>query len=926
MRALRLAVSLFIAATLSAQAAKPTGKPATPAPKAVRITSVEGITEYQLPNGLRVLLFPDQSKATVTVNITYMVGSRFEGYGETGMAHLLEHLQFKGTPKHPNINSESDKHGARNNASTWDDRTNYFETLPATTENLDWALALEADRMTNSYIAEKDRRSEMTVVRNEFEAGENDPFSILLERTLSTAYLWHNYGHSTIGARSDIENAPIERLQAFYHKYYQPDNAVLLVAGKFDPAAALKEIEKTFGMIPRPVRSEARGNILFPTYTVEPTQDGERSVTLRRVGDVQAVLAVYHIPALSHPDYAAINVLASILGDEPSGRLYQALVVTKLAASAGAFDFGRKEPGTLIAYAQVRQESSLDSARLALLRTIDSVVTHPPTVQEVDRAKTSLLKGIDLLLNNSAQVGLQISEWQAAGDWRLLFVNRDRIKKVTPADVQRVAAAYLKPSNVTVGLFYPTAKPDRAEIPGPVDIAALVRDYHGDSSFVAGEAFDATPQNIDARTDFTTLPNGMRVSLLAKKTRGSQVVGRLVLRLGTQQTLTGRAEAGDMAADMLDRGTATLTRQQLKDSLDRLKARVGVGGSARSVTFTIQTVSASVPAVLALVSEMARQPRFDSVEFEQLRQEQLADLEQNKSDPEALASTAFNRKLRPKPVGDPLYTPTIEEDIAMTKGVTLAQAQAFHTEFYGAAAADLVLIGDIDTAAVRKWAASDLGNWKSATAWVRLPNPYERVDSSSLSIETPDKANALFLSGLNVKMNDTASDYAALLIGNTILGGSESSRLWTRIREHDGLSYGVGSQLGIPSADDGGTWTVYAIYAPQNAAHLASDYQEELARILKDGVTAEELATAKARFLQLRQQSRSNDNELAATLVARRDVGRTLAYDAKLEAQVQALTVQQVNDALREYIVPADLTNVKAGDFAKPAPPAPAKP
>ncbi len=177
-----------------------------------------------------------------------------------------------------------------------------------------------------------------------------------------------------------------------------------------------------------------------------------------------------------------------------------------------------------------------------------------------------------------------------------------------------------------------------------------------------------------------------------------------------------------------------------------------------------------------------------------------------------------------------------------------------------------------------------------------------------------------------MKLNDASPDYAAVLIGNTILGGAESSRLWTRIREHDGLSYGVGSRFSIPAVDDGGSWTVNAIYAPQNAAHLIADYQEELARILKDGVTAEELATAKSRWLQLTQQSRSNDGELAAILVARRDVGRTLVFDAKLEAQVKSLTVQQVNDALRKYIVPADLINVKAGDFAKPAPAAPAKP
>ena len=187
-------------------------------PKGVeRVTSVEGITEYRLAsNGLKVLLFPDPTKETITVNVTYLVGSAHENYGETGMAHLLEHLVFKGTPRHPNIPQELTAHGSRPNGTTWTDRTNYFETFAATDENLQWALDLEADRMVNSFIAKKDLDSEMTVVRNEFERGENDPFSVLLERTMSSAYLWHNYGKTTIGARSDIENVPIDRLQSFY--------------------------------------------------------------------------------------------------------------------------------------------------------------------------------------------------------------------------------------------------------------------------------------------------------------------------------------------------------------------------------------------------------------------------------------------------------------------------------------------------------------------------------------------------------------------------------------------------------------------------------------------------------------------------------------------------------------------------------------
>ena len=303
------ALIAFAAVPLAAQLPQGVTKGAT----------VEGITEYDLANGLRVLIFPDASKPTATINITYLVGSRHEGYGETGMAHLLEHMNFKGTPKHPDIPAEESRRarGARDNASTFFDRTNYFETLAASDSNVTWALNLDADRMLHSNIAKKDLESEMTVVRNEYESGENWPFNILFERTLSTAYLWHNYGKSTIGARSDIENVPIERLQAFYHKYYQPDNAVLVVSGKIDEANIVKQVAAIFGPIPKPVRSLDRGNMIYPTYTEEPTQDGEREISLRRTGDVQVAMALYHVPAGSHPDFAPVDVLTEILGNEP---------------------------------------------------------------------------------------------------------------------------------------------------------------------------------------------------------------------------------------------------------------------------------------------------------------------------------------------------------------------------------------------------------------------------------------------------------------------------------------------------------------------------------------------------------------------------------------------------------------------------------
>ena len=321
----------------------------------VKVASIEGVTEYRLANGARVVLFAELSRPTVTVVMTVLVGSRHEGYGETGMAHLLEHMVFKGTPKHPHVPKALSDHGASYNGTTNNDRTNYFETMPANDTNLEFGIALECDRLVNSFVRRDDLISEMTVVRNEFERGENNPRAILNQRIRAAAYEWHNYGKSTIGNRSDIERVPIESLQDFYRKFYQPDNVVLVIAGKFDEAKALALVEKYLGSIPKPNRD------LPSTYTEEPAQDGERTVTLRRVGAVASVGVAYHVPAASHDDWAPLDLLgmASSRGF-PTGRLYKALVDSKLATSVFAGPDDAHDPGLFFAIASCPPEK-LDS-------------------------------------------------------------------------------------------------------------------------------------------------------------------------------------------------------------------------------------------------------------------------------------------------------------------------------------------------------------------------------------------------------------------------------------------------------------------------------------------------------------------------------------------------------------------------------------
>ncbi|MEM9930167.1 MAG: pitrilysin family protein, partial [Bacteroidota bacterium] len=519
------------------------------------ITSVEGITEYRLENGLQVLLFPDPSVPNITVNVTYKVGSRHEAYGETGMAHLLEHLVFKGTPDHPDIPAELTEHGARPNGTTWYDRTNYFETFAASDENLDWALDMEADRMVNSFIAKEDLDSEMTVVRNEFESGENDPGGVLMQRVLSSAFLWHNYGKSTIGAKADLENVPIERLQGFYRKYYQPDNAVLVVAGKIDPEKTLALVNEKFGKIPRPERE------LYPTYTREPVQDGERFVELRRTGDVQVTQAAYHIPAGPHADYPAISVLMNILTSQPSGRLYKALVEEGDASLVWGFAPALAEPGFAMFNVNVLQENDLLAVEKRFQETMAKVLEEAPTEEEVKRAKDRILKNFELGQRSANRVGLTLSAYIAQGDWRLGFINRDRTEQVTPADVLRVAQKYFKPSNRTTGRFYPTETPDRAEIPEVKDLTLMTKGYVGRGAIAEGEEFDPSHDNIDNRTvNGVVGKTDIKYSLLPKETRGNSVNARMTLRFGNLDALKGRADAGSYAGRMLMMGSEQFDR------------------------------------------------------------------------------------------------------------------------------------------------------------------------------------------------------------------------------------------------------------------------------------------------------------------------------------------------------------------------------
>lgn len=880
------------------------------------ITSIEGITEIRLENGMKVLLFPDKSRPTVTVNLTVFVGSRHEGYGEAGMAHLLEHMLFKGTARHKNIPRALQDHGARFNGTTWLDRTNYYETLPAGQANLEFALKLEADRMMNSLIRAEDLASEMTVVRNEFERGENSPSQVLSQRMTAVAFEWHNYGRSTIGNQADIEKVPVSRLRPFYRKYYQPDNAMLIVAGQFDPAGAMKLIVETFGAIPRPKRKLAN------TYTEEPAQDGERIVTLSRVGEVAVVGALYHIPAGPHPDYVPIDVLADILTNAPTGRLYKSLVQTKRAANVSSAAYALHDPGIIEFTAEVNQGNDARDVLNALLDSIDEVAKKGVTQEEVKRSRARYLRQRELAAANTSRLAIQLSEWAAQGDWRLYFVYRDRLEKVLAKDVQRVARTFLVANNRTVGLFLPTKTATRAKVPSTPDLAEMIGDYKGRKTIAAGEAFDVSPENIEKNTIRLTLRSGLKVALLSKKTRGEAVNLAMTLRYGTQKTLQGQAIAGGFLPTLMTRGTKRLNRTQLTDKLAELRASLSGSGDRRSpgeAVFSIQTTRSNLPAVLELLRQVLREPVLPEKELALMKQQALTGFEQQKSEPQPLALRKLRRTFRPFPRTDPLYEPTVEEEIAAVRAVTREQVVALYDEMLNGVHGELAIVGDFDPKTTTPALEKLVDGWNSQARYQHVARrgdlPYKPGSSKVL---TPDKANAVYFSGLVFPMKDNHPDFPSLVMANFILGGgSLASRLGDRVRQKEGLSYGIISLFSASSVDERGSLTIGAISNPTNVPKVETAIREEVQKLVAKGVTAAELAAAQKGYLQSARVGRTNDGRLAGLLAGSLFAGRTLAYQAELEKQIIATTTASVHAAVKKYFRPGKLVVVTAGDFNK---------
>jgi zinc protease len=936
-----------IAALLLAALAFSAGRAAdVPVPGYAFVRTAGGIAEYRLEaNGLGVLLLEDHSAPVLTFMVTYHVGSRNEVTGTTGATHLLEHMMFRGSKNFnagigKSFDTMMDRVGGINNASTWLDRTNYYENLPS--DHLELAVQLEADRIRGLLLREEDRQPEMTVVRNEFERGENDPAESLDKEVSAAAYIAHPYHHPTIGWRSDIEKVPIEKLRAFYDTFYWPDNATITVIGDFQPANALGLIQKYYGAIPRAPHP------LPGIYTEEPAQSGPRRVIVKRPGEVGVVELAYKVPPALDPDQAPLDVLAAVLSDGKTSRLYRALIDTNLAINADAAK-GFFHDNTLFNItAMLAPGITHEQVEKVLLAEVEKVKKDGASTAEVTRAIHKLLAQISYQRDGSFAIAGQINEDIAVGDWTLYVTELDKLKAVTAADVQRVAQKYFLEDQSTTGWFIPQSEAaagpaaEKKAAPGRAPALGINRpEYYRDpeaGDALTGSARPTAPSPRPTQRDAgVASPAAGESAAIAPRVHRRTVAGIDVLTLKTSihdvVTLRGVLGAGDvfnpptnsaiadLTAGMLDKGTVAHDKFALAELLEQVGATVSFGSGSHTLNFSAKCLRQDVPLVLGLLAEQLRTPRFDPAEFAKLKKQLAGEHRREMEDTDYRAESAFARTVYP--VGNPNRPPADDKYLAEIDAATLEQLRAFHQANYGPVACRVVAVGDIDDAAIDNKLNEAFAGWTGGRPIPAGSKVAPLASGRTERIPMPGKTSVTLVVGQPSGLRYADPEYQALNMGTAVFGsGFFSARLLDVIRNREGLTYGIGARLHADTYTDG-DWFIEGTFAPELLDKGVASTMRELKQFAAQGISADELANFKVTLTGTYKVALATTGGLANTLLNALQRGYGPGWVDEYPRRLQALTLEQVNAAIRRELHPDRMAIVLAGTL--PAADAPAK-
>lgn len=900
--------------------------------KFTKVKTLGGIEEYlYTPNGMKVLVLQDNTTPVVTVQIVYEVGSKHEVTGNTGSTHLLEHLMFKGTEKFnknrgTSIPSKLNSIGARMNATTWKDRTNYYETIPS--DKIEMALEIEADRMRNSLLLKEDKDSEMTVVRNEFERGENNPNRLLSKEIWAAAYVAHPYHHLTIGWRSDIEKMPIEVLRKFYNTYYWPDNATLTVIGDFQKDTLFKLVDTYFGKItksPYPIPQP---------YTEEPEQLGPRKVVIKKPGQQGVVSIGYKIPGRLHKDLPALTVLGEIMGNGTSSIINKTFIDTGLALYGYSNPSKYREVGLFTVGLGFTQDKQHEDMNNRMLEMIEQIKDQGVLQEDIDRVVAKINAQSILSRDGSGNIAGQLNEAIAGGDWTDYILAAEKLSKVNAKDIKYVANTYFVEDQSTTGFFIPKEEgnnppkreknsnyinqndevfyfrnpEDQNQAQSPVQ---LNDDSEGAAikNIVALEN-DNTPANIKdgftrkeiANIDVVTVKTGVKGFLSVKAS----------FPIGTYFNTGKNKMVPTLTTALLSKGTLKRDKFQFSQKLEKLGVSLDVNSSTHYVTISFKCLKKDLATVVDLLAEELRYPLFDEKELEILKKQLEGSINRGLSNPGIRGSIALSQAIYPD--GHPNYSSNIEDKIEDLNKASIKELKVFHENFFGPAGMHLVAVGDVDTKDLHKALGRAFKNWKGGiTANVKYTNT-EKSKAISEVITIPQKPSAEMYIGQYTGIERNSEDYLPFYIGTSILGRGFSGRLMKTVRDEQGLTYSINARHS-GHQNTGGYWYANASFNPKLFQKGLDATMIEITKWAKDGSTAEELAFMKDNLIGGFKVSLETTGGLANSILGFLERGLEPNYIDKFSEDIKNITLKEVNDAIKKYVDLDKLIIIKSGSL-----------
>ena len=859
-----------------------------------------GIKEYKMTsNNLRVLLKKDKSAPVATFMVTYEVGSRNEAIGYTGSTHLLEHLMFKGSRKFNTTKGNSvfqtlQSLGARMNATTWLDRTNYFAVLPS--EHLESLIEIEADRMRNAWIKEEDRQSEMTVVRNEFERGQNSPSGVLDEHIWATAYHAHPYHHSTIGWKEDIENVSIERLKEFYDTFYWPNNATAIAVGDFEEKDALAMIKKHFGKIRKSTKP------IPEVYTAEPEQEGIRTVTLKRAGQQGIVGVAHKTPSATNKDAAAFMVLSSILSSGKNSRFYKNITDKGLTTSIYIWDSLFKDPGLFTVYANLSPDVKHKTVESLIIQEYEKIKTDGVTEAEVKKAQAQLVAAMKFSQDGSYAIASGLNEAIASGDWTLYTTYSEKIKNVTKEDVQRVVVEYFKEDLSTVGYFIPKNKGAQGEraITSAKELEKIKKKY------ITG----AEEESLSSKIVQSEPISGVRLFSLE---RGSGVVTMQGSFLGGDVYSNENRRVSDMVVSMLDQGTKNMSKFEISEKLESVGARLNFFNGQARVGFSGKFLEEDTEMVFEIMADQIKNPLFSEQELEKVKKRAIAGYKRSK---ESTRGNAMNNMLEAFYGKDHQNSPTNpDQAIEDIKKITAQNLEEYHSKNYGTGSMVIVVVGDIKHQELEKMVKESFGGWKKSPLNTKKEERVASKKAGKVYLTMQDKTSTDFLVGTALEIDRYHPDYLPLYLGTHTLGGNFSARLMQTVRVKEGLTYGINSSLsGFGNGNDG-YWMVGGTFAPQLLSKGESSTLREVKLWLEKGITQKELDVTKSTLTGGFQVGFDTTGGLASGILSAVVTHNSLEYLDSYPEQVKKITLDQVNEAIKKYITLDGLYRVAAGSI-----------